>query len=156
MNNIVYYRGYKGRDKQGLLQKWKVIKGGNKFCTIQKIKEPSSLFNPMDDIQIVKPEEIYSSSDVIGEPQLYQKPLENESNPGNNITFAPVIKINTKDFDDIETDNAAVIEEPEFVPDLKTETVNDFTIKPKETKVSDEEDKSVKPIDFNNIIIKKV
>ena len=154
INKIVYYRGYKGRDKNGLLQKWKVIKGGNKFCTIQKIKGPGSLFNPMDDIQIVKPEEIYSDSDIIGEPQFYQKPPENEKHSGNNITFAPVIKINTKDINDVDMPNVATIEEIETEPEFESAPSNDFIINPDDTK--ENSDKTVKPLDFNNLIIKKV
>ena len=156
INGIVYYRGYKGRDKNGLLQKWKVIKGGNKFCTIQKIKEPGSLFNPMNDLQIVRPEEIYTDSDIIGKPQVFQKPPNTEQNPGNNINFAPIIKINTKDIEDDVPVSSAVIEEMNETSQYEPDTVNDFTIKPKETKLSEDDNKNSKPIDFSNFIIKKV
>jgi hypothetical protein len=87
---------------------------------------------------------------------MYQKPPENDNQSGNNITFAPVIKINTKDIDDVDTHNVATIEEPEIENVIETEPSTNLTIKPKDSKDTSGDDKTAKPLDFNNLIIKKV
>jgi len=156
IDRIVYYRGEKGRDKNGMLQKWKIIKGGNKFLTIKRVTPPGSLMNPMNDLKIVQERDIYTDDDFIGTPQMFQKPPETGvSNSGTNINFNPIIKINTNDIDDESTEQ---IKEPISIesiePIQESRSIIDF--KPKECK--DVENVKIEtPLDFakGNFIVKK-
>ena len=154
----VYYKGEKGRDKNGMLQKWQIVKGGNKFITIKRLT-PGTVFNPMNDIKIVQHFDVYDDTDIIGTPQSFQRPtvLEDAHNSGNNITFAPVIKINTHDVsDDPLTNDIEPILLEHNVPSEYTQT-SFREIRPKESK--NEKDNLIEtPLDFSKgpLIIKKV
>jgi len=148
--NNVYYRGEKGRDANGMLQKWQIIKGGNKFLTIKRITPPGTLMNHMNDVKIVQHCDLYDDRDIIGEPQMYQQPNTNDNalNSGNNITFAPVIKINTKDvLDEYEENHKEPIVIDDHSPD---ENISFTEIKPEEHK----SDKTETP-DFSKLVIVK-
>jgi len=148
----VYYRGEKGRDKNGMLQKWQIIKGGNKFITIKRLTPPGTLMNPMNDVKIVQPCDIYDDNDIIGEPQMYQKPNEDAYNSGNNITFAPVIKINTKDvLDEHEENHKEPIVIDEHSPN---ENISFTELKPREYEHS-ANDMVETPVDFSKLLIVK-
>ena len=161
LGKMVYYRGEKGRDKNGILQKWQIIKGGNKFITIKRVTPPGTLMNPMSDVKIVQPCDIYNDDDIIGKPQMFQKPSINEDahNSGNQITFAPVIKINTSDVVD---EMAEQYKEPIVIDENgPSEDVSFTEIKPKESineREDEREDKTDTPLDFSKglLVVKKV
>ena len=154
---MVYYRGEKGRDKNGILQKWQIIKGGNKFITIKRATPPGTLMNPMSDVKIVQPCDIYNDDDIIGKPQMFQKPSINEDahNSGNQITFATVIKINTSDVVD---EMMEQYKEPIVIDENgPSEDVSFTEIKPKES-INERDDKIDTPLDFSKglLVVKKV
>ena len=158
LGKMVYYRGEKGRDKNGMLQKWQIIKGGNKFITIKRLTPPGTPMNPMNDVKIVQPCDIYNDDDIIGTPQMFQKPTTNEDthNSGNNITFAPVIKINTNDVtDELAENHKESIMLNHNDNESSEESFNE--IKPKESK-SEKDDKIETPLDFSKglLVVKKV
>ena len=157
IGKLVYYRGAKGRDQNGMLQKWQIIKGGNKFITIKRVTPPGTLMNPMNDVKIVQPYDIYNDSDIIGTPQMFQKPTASEDaqNSGNNITFAPVIKINTNDVVEEQQQEPITIDDNEYIEDVPIQFTEMKSKEPKEPK----EPKNIidAPIDFSKgLIIKKV
>jgi DNA-directed RNA polymerase II subunit RPB2 len=154
INDKVYYRGDKSKSMNGQLQKWKIIKGGNNFLTIKRENEPGKMFNPMKDLQIVKPEDIYYDSDIIyNTPNLQSQGLSTEQpQSGNNINFAPIINVNTKEMES-DTENPIVkISDEEHIDniaDIKYKHHDDDE-RPPLIEAAD------KPIDFNKLIIKKV
>ena len=157
LGKMVYYRGGNGRDKNGILQKWKIIKGGNKFITIKRVTPSGTPMNPMNDIKIVQHHDIYNDDDIIGEPQMFQKPSINEDihNSGNQITFAPVFKINTNDVvDETMEPEKELISTDENGP---SEDVSFTEIKPKES-INEKDDKVETPLDFSKglMVVKKV
>ena len=134
-----------------LIVKWQIIKGGNKFLTIKRITPPGTLMNHMNDVKIVQHCDLYDDRDIIGEPQMYQQPNMNDNalNSGNNITFAPVIKINTKDvLDECEENHKEPIVIDDHSPD---ENISFTEIKPEEHK----SDKTETPLDFSKLLIVK-
>jgi len=161
LGKMVYYRGEKGRDKNGMLQKWQIIKGGNKFITIKRLTPPGTPMNPMNDVKIVQPCDIYNDDDIIGTPQMFQKPTTNEDthNSGNNITFAPVIKINTNDVTDelAENHKEYIMLNHNDNESSEDALVSFNEIKPKESK-SEKDDKIETPLDFSKglLVVKKV
>lgn len=154
INDKVYYRGDRSKPLNGQLQKWTIIKGGNNFLTIKRENEPGKLFNPMKDLQIVKPEDIYYDSDIIhNAPNLHSQGLPVEQPPtGNNINFAPIINVNTKEMEvDSEIPVVKMHDEEliDSIADIKYKH-NDDGERPPLIEAAD------KPIDFNKLIIKKV
>ena len=137
----------------GQLQKWTIIKGGNNFLTIKRENEPGKLFNPMKDLQIVKPEDIYYDSEIIhNAPNLHSQGLPVEQPPnGNNFNFAPIINVNTKEME-VDTEIPVVKTHDEEltdnIADIKYKHNNDDE-RPPLIEAPD------KPIDFNKLIIKK-
>jgi hypothetical protein len=113
--------------------------------------------NPMNDVKIVQPYDIYNDSDIIGTPQMFQKPTASEDaqNSGNNITFAPVIKINTNDVVEEQQQEPITIDDNEYIEDVPIQFTEMKSKEPKEPK----EPKNIidAPIDFSKgLIIKKV
>ena len=157
LDKIVYYRGENGRDKNGMLQKWQIIKSGNTFLTIKRVTPSGTLMNPMNDIKIVQSRDIYTDDDIIGEPQMFQKPSINEDihNSGNQITFAPVFKINTNDVvDETMEPEKELISTDENGP---CEDVSLTESKPKES-INEKDDKVETHLDFSKglMVVKKV
>jgi hypothetical protein len=156
VNDKVLYRGDNSKTPSGHLQKWNIIKGGSNFITIRRETEPGRLFNPMKDLQIVKPEDIYYENDIIdNRPTSSHNDMETRNivpPNGNNITFAPVINVNTKE---IEPD----IEMPPMIKDELRETDCDAP-EIKYKKVEDSVPCVIEPhanqIDFSNLMIKKI
>ena len=154
INDKVYYRGDRSKSFNGQLQKWTIIKGGNNFLTIKRDNEPGKLFNPMKDLQIVKPEDIYYDSDIIhNAPNLHsQGPPIEQPQSGNNINFAPIINVNTKEMEAEPESHMVKMHDEELI-----DNIADIKYK------QHDEDKRAplieagdKPIDFNKLIIKKV
>jgi hypothetical protein len=109
----------------------------------------------LNDIKIVQPFDIYNDHDIIGKPQMFQTPTETQ-NSGNNITFAPIIKINTNDVVDEIVEQQV---EPIMIDDnasRENAPVSFTEMKSKEPKKGTD-DIIETPIDFSKglIVIKK-
>jgi DNA-directed RNA polymerase II subunit RPB2 len=162
LGKMVYYRGANGRDQNGMLQKWQIIKGGNKFITIKRDTQPGKPFNPMNDVKIVQSCDIYNDSEIIGPPQMFQTPnvSDDSHSAGNNITFAPIIKINTKDVMDelIEEQNEPIMMDDSEIKDDVHRPLTESKSKETIGKSNDTNDTIETPIDFSKglKIIKKL